>query len=260
LIHSLYISIGEDTTATATTRGTLADDITDISVIINGYLQIKRMKAGMNKTLAIMRNHKALGTGIYQVDFTDPRIPASRPLPSFLDEISTLTLRIVDNAPAGSAYHHIVVTALEEDCPTERIDEAKGYPLLVEEYPKKSAWGTDTGYQTYEHERNNYVFGWIYELADNGTVEDPAVNGFDYFKIESRSKTGMRMLVEETSLLDWKLICADIYQVALPTGYLAYEFPVPLNTRQFSNLYTKININTACTAGEFRCLERYLLG
>lgn len=262
LIHAIIITIGEDTTSTATTRGTLADDLVSLDFIINGYLHVKTMRAGMNKALAIMNDHVAQPTGFYKINFKDSRIPEAQPLPAFIDDITSLTLRLVDNTPAGSNYHHINVTLLEQKCPPALKADAAKLPVLCETYPMRQSWTTNTGWVTpYEHERVQKVYGYLYEFLDDGTLEDPAVDGYDLFKVIGRVKGGgTHRIVEESYLLDQKEINKSQYQVALPTGYVALEFPIPLDTKQYSNLYSYIHIHTAATAAQMRVLERYLLG
>ena len=82
----------------------------------------------------------------------------------------------------------------------------------------------------------------------------------DLFKLEGRSPSGVDWIVEETYLLDQKEINKTQYGVAMPTGMVAVTFPQPLNTRQYTNLYTRYHIHTAFTTAQFKVLERYLLG
>jgi len=248
-IHSLLIAIGEGTDVGVTYHGTLADDITDISVILNGNNFIKELTGDMVKAIAIM-NKNLCATGYYKLFFTDPRIPIAKPIPAWL--FSSITLRITDNAPAASNYHNIHVTAFA----SKRREISGDWALLVEKYLRWKKYGTDTGWQDYEHERAYNVFGYLYTIDDDGTLSDTE---FDQLRVIAQGEMGEWRPFEGQYIPHLQEEDKMEYQQALPTGFVAVEFPQGLPTRKFSSLKSQVNIPTAGTNVGLRVVERYCL-
>lgn len=248
LIWKIMVSIGEDTTATGV-QGTLTDDLLTVQMIANGNKTIKDMTAPMAKNVAIL-NKDVCSTGYYNVYLKDPKIMESRPLPAWI--FTSLILRLVDNAPAGSNYHHIRVSILES---LERPD-LTGWKTLVEKYLTWKKFGNATLWQTYEHERTYDIKGYLYEMDDNGT---DSATIFDKLKLIGKSVEREDLLIDELYIAHVVEGNKQEYQTALATGFFSLEMPATLRTRQYTNLYSYLNIPTAGTNAGIRVLERYLL-
>lgn len=248
-IHAILLAIGEDTNAGADEDGTLADDLTDISLILNGNNYVKEMTGDMAKAVSIM-NKNVMSTGYYILYFTDPKIPQAKPLPAWL--FSSITLRLKDNAPAASNYHHIQATLIE----TAGREISGEWRLLVEKYLRWKKYGTDTGWQDYEHERAYNVFGYLYCIDDDGTLSDTE---FDKLRVIARTREGEKRLFSETKVAHLMEADKVEYQNALPTGFVSVEFPAGLPTHKYTSLLSQLNIPTAATNAGLRVLERYCL-
>lgn len=248
-IHAILIAIGEDTNAGVEYAGTLADDITDISLILNGNNFVKELTGGMAKAISIM-NKNLCATGYYKLFFTDPRIPKAKPIPAWL--FSSITLRIKDNAPAASNYHHIHATVWQ----SKRHEISGDWALLYEKYLRWKKYGTDTGWMDYEHERAYNVYGYLYDMDDNGTLSDTA---FDKLRIISQSGEGELRPFEGAYIPHLKEEDKMEYQQALPTGFVSVEFPAGLPTHKYSSLMSQLNIPSAGTNVGLRVVERYCL-
>jgi len=245
-IHSILISIAE---STATAGQVLADDLTDISLILNGNNYVKSMTGGMCKAISIM-NKNVMSTGYYMLYFTDPKIQKAKPLPAWL--FSSIVLRLVDNAPAAGDKHFINVTLFE----SAGREISGDWALLIEKYLRWKKYGTDTLWQDYDHERAYNVFGYLYTVDDDGTLSDTE---FDKLRIIARTKEGEKRIFNETRMTHIKEQDKVEYQNALPTGFFAVEFPSGLLTAKYTSLTSQLNIPTAATNAGLRVLERYCL-
>ena len=244
-IHAMLIAIAEGTES----PGTLADDLTDISLILNGNNYVKEMTADMCKAVCIM-NKNVQSTGYYTLFFTDPKIPKAKPLPAWL--FSSILLRLKDNAPAASNYHYINVTLVE----SAGREISGDWALLVEKYLRWKKYSTNTLWQDYDHERAYNVFGYLYTVDDDGTLSDTE---FDKLRVIARTKEGEKRLFNETPMAHIKEMDKAEYQSALPTGFFSVEFPAGLPTAKFTSLTSQLNIPTAGTNVGLRVLERYCL-
>ena len=248
-IHAILVAIGEDTVAGVEGHGTLADDLTDLSLILNGNNYVKEMTADMCKAISIM-NKNVMSTGYYLLYFTDPKIPKAKPLPAWL--FSSILLRLKDNAPGASAYHHIHATVIQ----SKRREITGDWPLLVEKYLRWKKYGTDTLWQDYAHERAYNVMGYLYAMDDDGTLSDTA---FTKLRVISQSGAGELRPFEEAYIPHLREQDKYEYQNALPTGFVSVEFPAGLPSFKYSSLMSQLYIATAGTNVGLRVLERYCL-
>lgn len=251
-LWSILIAIGENTTAVGG-QGTLADDLVSLQLIGNGNKYMKDFSlADMVKEICKV-NLEPQSTGYYKLYLKDPKLDGSRPLPTWL--FTSLILRIVDNAPAASNYHHIRVWITESDYLGEDLTH---HPVLIEK--GGTPWrkfGTNTGKQEFEHERAYKVFGILYCLDDNGTLSDTI---FDTLSIKGISPQGEIRPVEEQQLAAIKEMNKQEYLAqAMATGFFMVEFPIPLETSSFTSLKSYLNVPTAGTNVGIRTVERYVL-
>jgi len=252
LIHKILISIGESTTATGDTeQGTLADDITSITLEAPSGV-LKYMTGTMNKALGILTAGKALSTGFYEVTFSDPSIPDAMPLPGWIFE--PLLLKIVDNAPAASNYHHIFVSVLESFVP-QGVDISR-WRILYEKYLKDMSYGASTGYQEYQHSLSRFAMGYLYEMDDNGSLSNTI---YDRLKVVGEKPGGEHVPVDEQWISHIREENARVAQVDLPTGFIYLSFPEGYDSGQYKELKSQVNIPSAGTDAGLRVLERYLL-
>ena len=248
-IHAILISIGETTSTDIEEQGTLADDLTDISLILNGNNYVKEMTAGMCKAISIM-NKNVMSTGYYLLYFTDPKIPKAKPLPAWL--FSSILLRLKDNVPASGEYHHIHATVIQ----SKRKEISGDWPLLVEKYLRWKKYGTNTLWQDYAHERAYNVMGYLYAMDDGGTLSDTA---FYKLRVISQSGEGELRPFEEAYITHLREQDKYEYQNALPTGFVSVEFPAGLPSYKYSSLMSQLYIKTAGSNVGLRVLERYCL-
>jgi len=249
LIHAIIISIGESTD-TGGVQGTLADDAVSFDLNSNiGHL--KEMLASMAKQISII-NKEVMSTGFYKLYFTDPYIKRAMPLPSWL--FSSLSLDILDNAPAASNYHHVQVSVMESEVP-KGLD-VSDWRVLCERYLRWKKYGTDTGWQDYDHERAYRIFGYLYTCDDDGTLSDTE---YDMLTLLGIKPDGEHRLIDEQYMSHIKEMNTVAYQQALSTGYFYQEFPDGYDSGQYRTLVSKLNIHTAATNAGLRVLERYLM-
>ena len=242
-IHGILLSIEEPTEG-------LADDITDISVILNGNNYVKVMTGDMCKAVSIM-NKNVMTTGYYMIYFTDWKIKKAKPLPAWL--FSSIILKVTDNAPAATEKHTIKTTLME----TAGREITGDWPLLVEKYLRYKKYGTDTGWQDYYHERAYNVFGYLYAMDKDGTL---ANDMFDKLLVIATSKEGEKRLFPEDSILHLRELDKIEYQSDLPTGFVSVEFPAGLSSYKYTSLLSQLYITTAATTNAgLRVLERYCL-
>lgn len=251
LIHAILISIGESTDASGeTVQGTLADDITDIDLNSNlGHL--KEMTGGMAKVISII-NKDAQSTGFYKLYFTDPVVKKAMPLPAWL--FSSLDLKITDNAPAASNYHHIRVSVVESEVPKGM--DVSSWRILCERYLRWKKYSTNTGWQDFDHERAYEIYGYLYTMDDNATL---SATIFDRLTLLGIKPSGEHRLADEQWITHIAELNKQAYQGALGTGYFYMEFPEGYDSGQYNTLVSRVNIPTAGTNAGLRVLERYLL-
>jgi len=249
LIHSIIVSIGESTDVSGV-QGTLADDI--LSVDLNSNIgHLKEMLGSMTKQIAYI-NKEVPSTGFYKLYFTDPVIKQAMPLPSWL--FSSLDLDITDNAPAASNYHHVQVSVVESEVP-KGLDVSE-WRILCERYLRWKKYGTDTGWQDYDHERAYKIYGYLYAVDDDGALSDTE---FDMITLLGIKPDGEHRLLDEEYMSHIKEMNTTAYQNALDTGYFYLEFPNGYDSGQYRSLLSKLNIPAAATNAGLRVLERYLM-
>lgn len=249
LIHAILVSIGQDTTAKGVT-GTLADVIASFDLNSNiGHL--KEMLGSMSKQISII-NKEVMSTGFYKLYFTDPVIKRAMPLPAWL--FSSLDLDISDVAPSGTEYSHVQVSVIESEVP-KGLD-VSDWRILCERYLRWKKYGTDTGWQDFDHERAYRIFGYLYAVDDDGTLSDTE---FDMLTVLGIKPDGEHRLFDEQYMSHIKEMDKIAYQNALDTGYFYVEFPNGYDSGQYRTLVSKLNIPTAATNAGLRVLERYLM-
>jgi len=246
-IHSLEIKCLESVTDVPTT---LDDFVSEMRLIGDGSKYIKKMTGTMCKEVDAM-NDEVAATGFYKLYFKDPRIGASKPLPSWL--FTSLQLEIDDIAPAASEKNYIYVTVTEQFFGGEDIS---GYRALVEKYSKFAKFGANTGEQEYLHERAYDVFGYLYLMSDNAT---PSATIFDKLTLKGITKEGEYDLLNAISIPQLKEMNKREHKTVPGTGYFWAAFPPGLPSHQFTSLKSILNIPTAGTNAGIRVLERYLL-
>lgn len=246
-IHEIIIQIGEGTSS----PGTLADDLTDIKVVANGNKYLKDAPASFFKQVMKLNKQKP-ATGIYKLYFSDPKIPDAKPLPAWV--FTSLQLQLTDNAPATDNKHYINVIVIESAYKGEDLSDWK---ILIEKYLKHQTYGTNTGWQDYEHERAYKIYGYIYLADDDGTASDTI---FNKLKVVGRKPEGEFIIVSECLIaMIQAQNNAEIGIDTLDTGFWALEWLSGFPTHDFSSLYSKVNIPTAGTNAGLKVLERYVL-
>lgn len=249
-IWAILLSIGEDTTATGT-QGTLADDLVSMQLYGDGNKYMKKMLAGMSKEICKI-NREPQSTGFYKFYFKDPKLEETRPLPAW--PFTSLTLEVLDNAPAASNYHHIRVSVIESNYAGEDLSH---WPVLVEKYLRWKKFGTDTGEMEYEHDRAYEVYGYLYTMDEGGTLTDDLFDKLDLMGIYPE---GEDHIVDKEYFAHIKELNKQAYMAqAMGTGYYYVEFPNGYPTSKYSTLRSMCNIPTAGTNIGLRVLERYVL-
>ena len=248
-IHAILVAIGENTVAGVEEAGTLADDILNMSLILNGNNFVKELTGDMVKAVSIL-NKNLCATGYYKLFMTDPKIPQSKPIPAWL--FSSAILRIVDNAPSASNYHHIHVKVIQ----SKRRDITGDWKLLYEKYLVWRKYGTNTLWQDYEHEKAYNILGYVYAMDDDGTLSNTI---FDKLRIISQSVEGELRPFDQEYIPFLQEEDKMEYQNALPTGFVSVEFPSGLPSYKYSSLKSQVNIPTAGTNAGLRVVERFVL-
>lgn len=246
-IHYIDLKCLESVTDVPTT---LDDMITNIRLIGDGSKYLKVMTGGMSKEICkISREIK--NTGFYRLYFKDPKIPESKPLPSWI--FTSLMLEIDDIAAAASEQNYIYPEVTEEMYAGQDLTN---WRALVEKYSKWSKFGTNTGDQEYLHERAYDVYGYLLVMDDNGTLSDTK---FDKLTLKGITRDAEYNIINNVNIPQLKEQNYSEYQVAMGTGYAMLEFPQGLPSHQFTSLKSLLSIPTAGTNIGVRILERYLL-
>lgn len=198
--------------------------------------------------------------GYHKLLFIDPRIPEAKALPSWVFtsvnlEIDLLALAsLTTGSPTGIGNTFCNVYLSESNFAGEDISN---FRVLVEKVAKTESYGANTGEQEYEHERAYKVFGYLYDMDDNGTRSDTK---FDVFDLEARTKEKQIILKDKMSIAGLKAMNNAMFQQALDTGFAYLDFaPKGLDTSVYTSLKTKPNIPTAGTNIKLKTVERYIL-
>jgi hypothetical protein len=246
-IHCILLKCLESVSGTPTT---LDDFISAIRLIGDGSKYLKQMTGGMAKQIQIV-NFENPATGFYKLYFKDPRIEASKPLPSWV--FTSLTLEIDDIAPATGEKNYIYPTVIEEMYGGQDLTN---WRALVEKYSKWSKFGTNTGEQEYLHERAYDVYGYLLAMDDNGTLSNTA---FDKLTLKGITRDAEYNLLDKVDIPTLREQNKLEFKNALGTGYAMVEFPQGLPSHMFTSLKSILNIPSAGTNVGVRILERYLL-
>lgn len=248
-IHEIIIMVGEH--ATDPLSG-LSDDLLDIKLVGNGnkYMKDAFGLAAFFVQVERMNNRKHI-TGVYHLTFSDPNMPDAQPLPAWI--FTSLQLILTDNAPAASTYHFINVTVVESAYQGEDLSNWK---VLVEKVLKWQKYGTNTGWQEYEHERAYKVFSYIYAMDDNATLSDTK---FNLAKIVGRNPSGEITILDQVFILALQSQNKATIIEAIDAGFAFLQWAGGFPTSDFTALKTYLNIPTAGTNIGVRCMERYIL-
>jgi len=244
LIYGVDLKIAKDT------DGTLTDTVTEIRVILNGNLIIKKYAGVVAKAIALLNGQKC-STGFYKIYFVDPILGGS-PIPA--DALTTFTIEVDVSAGGAGVKNRVTPTLLEGYKDSFSMGLNK---ILVEKYSIQKQYGTATGEQEYEHERTQDILGLIYDLGDNGSRSDTA---FSYVTLEGKSRTEETKPYEKLALPQLKeLNTQENNGNALATGIFALSFPEGLASYRFTTLRSLLNIASAGTNCTAKVIERYLI-
>lgn len=229
---------------------TLDDMISAIRLIGDGSKYLKVMTGTMAKEISKV-NHEVKNTGFYRLYFKDPRIEASKPLPSWV--FTSLILELDDIAAASSEKNYIYPEVVEEMYAGQDLTN---WRALVEKYSKWSKYGANTLEQEYLHERAYDVYGYLVLMDDNGTASSTI---FDKLTLRGITKDAEYNILNGVNIPQIREQNYSEYQTAMGTGFAMVEFPGGLPSHQFTSLKSILNIPTAGTNAGVRILERYLL-
>lgn len=249
-IHEIHVTVYKSTAA-GLASGTLADNITSVQIIANGNKYLKDGLGSMFKQVMKINKRKP-ATGFYLFFFSDPKISDAQPLPAWV--FTSLQLKITTTAAGSGLYNFFDVTLVESAYNNEDLSN---WHILIEKYLKHQTWGTNTGYQYYEHERAYRVYGYLYAMDDNDTL---SATIFDKLKVLGRQPSGEVTIVGEVPIPT--LVAMNNGEIAvdtLSTGYCFLEWLQGFPANEFSSLYTYMDIPTAGTNAGLMVLERYTL-
>lgn len=247
-IHEITVQVGYGTTAGLFT--TLADGLATIQVVGNGNKYLKDMIGGMAVNVQRLNGQRHI-TGYYHFFFTDPKIDEAKPLPAWV--FTSLQLKVTTTAPAASNYQSYIVTVVESAYSGEDLSNWK---ILVEKYLAWVKYGTNTGYQVYEHERAYKIFSYLYVQDDAGTI---AAGKFDKLKLLARRPEGELSIQSENPINT--IVAQDNARLMenMDAGYFFLEWAGGFPSTDFSSIKSYLNIPTAGTNIGARVLERYIL-
>ena len=231
--------------------------VKSIRLVGDGTKVIKNYDWDMMKNIAIV-NREKLPDGYGKIYFTDPKISEAKPLPAWIFtslilevEFESLSNLTSGSPTSGEAYVHL--TLVESSYQGEDLSTWK---ILVEQYPRRESFGTNTGIQEYRHDRSYDVYGFLYKIDDNGTLSNTAI---EYINIIGRTREAEFNLISKGYIGDLRMQNQIDFGNALDTGFVMVEFPRGLSTYQFTSLKTQFYIKTAGTDVGVKVLERYLL-
>lgn len=247
-IHEITVQVGYGTAAPLFTS--LADNLATIQVVGNGNKYLKDMIGGMAVNVQRINGQRHI-TGYYHLFFTDPKIDEAKPLPAWV--FTSLQLKVTTTAPGASQFGSYIVTVVESAYQGEDLSNWK---ILVEKYLAWVKYGTNTGYQVYEHERAYKIFSYLYVQDDNGTI---AAGKFDKLKLLARRPEGELSIQSENPVNT--IVAQDNARLAenLDAGYWFLEWAGGFPSTDFSSIKSYLNIPTAGTNIGARVLERYIL-
>jgi len=237
--------------------------VDEIRLIGDGNKYFKKLKWKDAQTICIInREPQTSGSatrGYNKLYFSDPKLPDADPLPAWI--FTSLKLELDFNAltsyttgdPTGVSGEGVEVTIIES---AYNGEDLSNWRVLIEKYPQLKSYGTSTGEQVYEHERTYKVYGWLYAMADNGTLSNTI---FDTISVKGRTRNEEIVLLSEIAVDTLRELNKQEYNNSMPTGYCAVEFPFGLETFNFTSLKSYLNIPSAGTDAQLRVIERYLL-
>ena len=136
-------------------------------------------------------------------------------------------------------------------------DEDLGdWKILVEKVSSWSKYGTDIGWQEKEHERAYKIFSYIYAFDDDGTLSDTA---FNKLKLLGRHPKGENIIADEILIAVLQAENKGTIIEDIDAGFAFLQWAKGFPTKDFSSLYSKLNIATAGTNVGVRVMERYIL-
>lgn len=234
---------------------TLADNINEVRLIIDGNKVVRKIRGGMIKALATLNKNKP-STGFYPLYITDPKID-SDPLP--LWGVTSAVLEIDLASAGGSDKNSVIANCIfGSKSSLPRLSNITLANVLFEKYITLNQFGAVVGEDKYTHERTQGIHGYLYETGDNGTLADTT---FDYVTLELNSPQGtlqpyykyrMKVLKEKNT--------QETNGNALPTGYFYLPFPDKLTSGKYTSIYSFLNAVATPTNAQVRVLERYVIG
>jgi hypothetical protein len=261
-IHAILIEVklGTLTGGTSGNWNTDAGDaiLKNIQVVGNGNVYLKDLGYLQLKQINII-NKDVQPTGFHKIYFTDLKIP-SKPLPSWV--FTSLQLRVkaesVGNLNTGDrtgwTNTYAKVSVIEQPWNGEDI---RKWPALYEKVHKTVAFGTNTGRLEFLHERAYRVFGYLYEMDDDGTRANDV---FDVLSIIGRTKEREFRFKDEVDISLLRAQAQATYQNALDTGYFYVDFaPKGFDTSVFTSLKSIVETSVAGTNKRLTVVERYLM-
>lgn len=245
-IHEVHITV-YDAAGVSRDPSDLSDGLLTLQVVANGNKYLKDACASMFKQ--VMRiNKRTPQTGLYTLFFSDPKIGAAKPLPSWI--FTSLQLIVIDDTPVADHTIEVVVTESAYEG-----QDLSNWNVLVEKYLRHKRYGTDEGEQIYEHERAYKIFGYLYLMDDDGT---PTADIFDLIKLLGRKPTG-EVTIIDVPVTSLKAENDSEIQDTLDTGFIFLEWMQGFPAHEYASLYTKPNIPVAGVNVGLRVLERYVL-
>jgi len=264
-IHSLRLRVVEGTLSGGSSpewvAGALEYLVKSVTLKADGGKYFKQMSWAEAKQICIVNGEKQTD-GYVKLYFTDPKIPSAKPLPSWkftslviqIEWESLTAATITTGTPTGCAGTKVEITIAETKWDNEDI---RDWPVLVEVVRTKSTFGTNTLWQTFDHERVNVVAGYLYHCDDDGTDDDDI---FDKLKVIGREPSGEFIAYDEVDLEEIREANKNAFQgESLATGFFMIEWPRGLQTREFTSLKSMLYIGAAGTNAGLRILERYVL-
>lgn len=246
---------GIDLKCAKDTDDSLASNISEIELKLDGSKTIRNLSGAMLRALNIIDHQKA-STGFYRLPIAHPELGAD-PIP--LNQFSSCQLTVTV-AAAGTSTKNVVTPVLQLGARASypKLSDIGLGKVLVETFLPKKSFSTNTGEQEYEHMRANEVLGYLYECFDDGTLSDTEYN---YLTLELWNKSGKKTLKEKLPFAQLKeQNTIDALGNALGTGIFYLPFSSKLRTTDYTSIKSILNIPIAATNAQVRVLERYMLG
>ncbi len=166
------------------TDGSLVDNITQVDLILDGSKVIRNISGAFLKAIAYLKGYKP-STGFYPVSIVDEQLGTD---PLYLPNYSSLTLKVTV-AAAGSGVKNVVTPTLllGDRSSYSKLLDTQTSKLLVETMGTKKQYGAVTSEQEYEHQKGQYIVGYLMQMADNDTASNTIFNKYS-LKVPKRTQ------------------------------------------------------------------------